>query len=79
MNETTTAAIAFALVWEKAKRPREVAKHYGITEQSAVTRAHEYRKKGIELKFMRPEFTPNKIDVEEVNRAIAALDEEGDR
>jgi uncharacterized protein (DUF1810 family) len=75
MNDSTKAAIAFALAWEKAKRPREVAAQYGITEQSAVTRAHEYRKKGMDLKFMRPEFTPNKIDVAAVNRAIAALDE----
>lgn len=49
-KKTTISAEAFVIKWQQAKDLDSFIKETGMTEQSAQTRAFNYRKKGVPLK-----------------------------
>jgi transposase len=67
--EVTPAA--FVTAWQKGESVAKVAAELGLSPRTAQQRAVSYRKKGVQLKkFGR---TPDKLDVEALNKLAAEL------
>ena len=81
MAKNTTAekaprinAIEFALFWDKADSPKEVADHFGTTVQRVKQKFYGMRKKNIPLKLF--ERMGGKLDVDEITAALRKAREE---
>jgi len=63
-------ATEYALAWEKAKSPEEVAEKFGIDVQTAKNKAAMFRRRGLTLKKFAREYPGNATDWAAINEQI---------